>query len=137
MSYLSKAKEVIIQTVSELTAALKYLDALSNFGSTVINRPNRDKFFQGISLLYEALHASYVESLSRSMYFIWSGKGDDPLVKLSKKIALKRFSKEDRYEIMDFLTTWGHLPGVYYTEDKEKFRNEVLEELNKESSNEV
>jgi hypothetical protein len=71
------------------------------------------------------------------MYFIWSGKGDDPLVKLSKKIALKRFSKEDRYEIMDFLTTWGHLPGVYYTEDKEKFRNEVLEELNKESSNEV
>lgn len=127
-SLVKQAEENVVKQAKAFDDILKITDALASVGNRICHEHiARNKFFEGLSLMREALYAEHSNAIRKCFLFV--GVGGESATEYSRQVFKKTFGGD--FEIMSFLNQWGHLPSFVKTEEYERFQeelNEVIEE---------
>lgn len=130
-SYLKLAEKHVIYRAKAYDDMLKIIDALNNFGNRACHEyVGKKKFFEGLSLMREAIYAEQSQALRECFYLV--GVGGKEAEKYSIEMFEKVFCGD--YAIMRFLEQWGDNPYSYKTKDEEEFKEECAEALKEAKS---
>ena len=122
-SYIKQAEENLVNQAVAFNDFLNIIESLSRFGNRACKeRIGREKFFEGLSLMRQAIYAEYAHSTSQLLMF--SGIGGEKAQDFARKKFKELFGKE-RFVVMHFLEKWGHQPGWYKATEEEEFRAEA------------
>lgn len=133
--YLKQAEQNVVNRAKVYNDFLEIIDAFSRFGNKVCNdRTSKDKFFQGLQLIRDAIYAEQSMALRECFYFV--GVGGKEAESYSREMFKKVFGED--YSIMQFLDQWGNIPSSYKISTEEEFRFECkkkIEELENVNEN--
>ena len=132
--YLKQAEQNVVNRAKAYNDFLEIIDALSMFGSKACSSKSKDKFFQGLQLMRDAIYEDQSMALRECFYFV--GVGGKEAESYSRKMFKTVFGED--YSIMQFLERWGNLPTSYSSLIEEEFRDECrkkIEELKNADEN--
>jgi len=80
---LKKAEQNVINVCKELELAMKYIDAMANFGNVFFDRSESTKFFEGVSLTREAIYSQFTKRILNVLMF--TGVGGEEAIKYARE----------------------------------------------------
>lgn len=125
-SLVKQAEENVVKQAKAFEDILKITDALENVGNRICHEHiARNKFFEGLSIMREALYAEHSNAIRKCFLFV--GVGGASATEYSRQVFKRTFGGD--YEIMSFLDRWGQLPSFVKTEERERFQEELDETI--------
>lgn len=129
--YAKEAEKNMVKVAREFELMLEVLDGLAVFGNNYTHEWIGGKhFFEGLTMMRDAIYREYSIASMNAMMFAGL-KNSEESKKFIKEKLERMFSGRDsvKYSVMNFLESTGRYPSSYLTEDEEKFREQVKENL--------
>ena len=123
--YLKQAEQNVVNRAKAYNDFLEIIDALSRFGIKACSSQSKDKFFQGLQLMRDAIYTDQSMALRECFYFV--GVGGKEAESYSKEMFKNAFGED--YSIMQFLEKWGNIPISYSALVEEEFRDECKQKI--------
>jgi len=125
-SLVQEATQNVVNQAKAYGDAMAFVDALANFGNRACHDyVGKKQFFDGLTMMRNALYAEQSEAIRRCFYFM--GAGGEEAAEYSREMFSRVFS--GKYEVMSFLDKWGQIPGSYKAVDQEAFLAECKEAM--------
>jgi hypothetical protein len=126
-SYIKQAEQNVLNQAKFWSEAI---EAFASIGDGLQHKldhysPGKEDFQEGIRRLIQGAYKEQQHALARCFALV--GVGGEEAQAYARQRAKEVF--DAKYSTMEWLDTWGRLPGRWLTEDREGFRAELDEKL--------